>query len=694
MTSKRDSRGSDYSRGWGTVSHDLGMLRKAAFLQLVLALCVGLTMGTLTFRETLGPERTAHVTHYAKDAITATVAPKKTPPRYHQLRALFGQRSVGYLVKQWWMRVLGFIGLTFALSGPIVTRYGKRVMTDNVLRGVFLKDARRNGGVGEKLKHFAPWALIAGFAVQLLWHSSYDLARFVEFGWSALLQAFPPLARFLSPDGLGQLGWYGYPVVEGFRPTVDVYEAFVNQTGSTFLWMLTKSMAAGLLAAGSILAVLAFAPRLTRLPAVRSAWRRIRRRFGRTDVKQPLVLSGITLDIEDETEHFLFCGSTGSGKSEAQKAMLQQIRDRGEPAILYDVEGEYVEAFYREGRDHILNPFDERSETWTAWAEGSSEESLTALAASLFPPEGKEGFWHKAGAVLFHCAARLLWENGETSNAALYNMLTIGSLKDLLDVLKSTPAQRLLDPSAGAMPSNLLATVMVQVAPFRMLKRAPARGAEPFSIKKFVQSPGDRWLFLSCREDQREACRPLISMWCDVAAAAILSLPKDLSRKRRIWMSIDELASLQYLPSLEDVLARGRKRGGAAMVGLQSMAQLMNIYGEKSAAAIISQMQTWLVLRTVEPETAEWLERALGKAEIERPQASMSVDASAGREGLSIQRSVQERPIVMASEIMTLPNMEGYLKRPGRRVIEHVKYGYTERQTIAEAFVPLKTRAG
>jgi hypothetical protein len=56
-----------------------------------------------------------------------------------------------------------------------------------------------------------------------------------------------------------------------------------------------------------------------------------------------------------------------------------------------------------------------------------------------------------------------------------------------------------------------------------------------------------------------------LSLWCDQAAASILSLPPDL--KRRFWVVLDEVASLQELPALTPdggLLTMSRKHGDAA----------------------------------------------------------------------------------------------------------------------------------
>jgi hypothetical protein len=63
----------------------------------------------------------------------------------------------------------------------------------------------------------------------------------------------------------------------------------------------------------------------------------------------------------------------------------------------------------------------------------------------------------------------------------------------------------------------------------------PQPGEAPFSVRRFVeQEEGDAWLFLTSRKDQHAFLRPLLSLWCDQAAASILSLPPDLSR--RFWV--------------------------------------------------------------------------------------------------------------------------------------------------------------
>ena len=56
----------------------------------------------------------------------------------------------------------------------------------------------------------------------------------------------------------------------------------------------------------------------------------------------------------------------------------------------------------------------------------------------------------------------------------------------------------------------------------------------------------------------REALKSLISCWTDSIFSIVLGMSK--SNTRKIWTYIDELESLDYLPSLRDALTKGRKR--------------------------------------------------------------------------------------------------------------------------------------
>jgi hypothetical protein len=110
-------------------------------------------------------------------------------------------------------------------------------------------------------------------------------------------------------------------------------------------------------------------------------------------------LAGTPLFREAEPDHILVCGAPGSGKGVAIKALLDQIRTRGDRAILYDPSAEYVQVYYRHGRDVLLNPLDARSRPWTLWGEVREAYDYASLAASSIPENQrvKPRSEHRAG---------------------------------------------------------------------------------------------------------------------------------------------------------------------------------------------------------------------------------------------------------------------------------------------------------
>uniref|UniRef100_UPI0035BC5197 helicase HerA-like domain-containing protein n=1 Tax=Sphingomonas sp. TaxID=28214 RepID=UPI0035BC5197 len=77
--------------------------------------------------------------------------------------------------------------------------------------------------------------------------------------------------------------------------------------------------------------------------------------------ERPVTIGGVPVPEAEEARHFLFAGATGTGKTTAIWAMLDQVEQRGQHAFVHDVDGGYVARYYRPERgDLILNPFDAR----------------------------------------------------------------------------------------------------------------------------------------------------------------------------------------------------------------------------------------------------------------------------------------------------------------------------------------------
>ena len=196
-----------------------------------------------------------------------------------------------------------------------------------------------------------------------------------------------------------------------------------------------------------------------------------------------------------------------------------------------------------------------------------------------------------------------------------------------------------------------------------------------FSIRKWIQNDSQsNWLFISSMSDKHETLKPLISMWLDIAANALMSLTP--SNTRRIWMIFDELPSLQRLPYLPGAFAEARKFGGCLVAGMQSISQLRKEYGNHAAEEISNLCNTRIFFRDPSFETAQWASRELGESETEEVRENVSYSESSMRSGISLSNQRFNKQIISASEIMHLNDLEAFIRLPGNLPLTKIKFMY------------------
>lgn len=96
---------------------------------------------------------------------------------------------------------------------------------------------------------------------------------------------------------------------------------------------------------------------------VSSRWLGLKQRLKGT--ASPIKLEHLNLTKGTETQHILITGGTGSGKTNCLHHLLSQIRLKKQKAIIVDTSGVFLDRYFRNGTDFLLNPFDERSVNWS-----------------------------------------------------------------------------------------------------------------------------------------------------------------------------------------------------------------------------------------------------------------------------------------------------------------------------------------
>ena len=383
-----------------------------------------------------------------------------------------------------------------------------------------------------------------------------------------------------------------------------------------------------------------------------------------------LHIAGVPLIKNSETKHILITGTTGSGKSISMMELMDQIRKRKQRAIVYDNCGTFIQHYYRKSKDIILNPLDERCPSWNIWQETADLADLEAIAASLMPTHilGSDPFWVNSARTIFAALATKLKDRGKSKNGDLLQLMFSSDLKLIGEILKGTVAETLVAESLDKMALSIKSTLATYCKSLLYLKEEQ----EPlFSIKGWLQNEkADSWIFIATNAEKLEALKPLISVWLDIAARGILSLPQ--SAKRRIWFLIDELASLHRLNSLPLLLSEARKFGGAVVTAFQDLHQLRAIYGRDEAEALLSMYNTNLCYRTKCPDTAHWMSRLTGQRELIEQREGYSYGANDIRDGVSVHQEQRKEPLVLDIEFLNLNDHEAYLVLPGNMPVTKV----------------------
>jgi hypothetical protein len=400
-------------------------------------------------------------------------------------------------------------------------------------------------------------------------------------------------------------------------------------------------------------------------------------------------LAGIRIPRALECQHFLIAGSTGSGKSVAIRALLRQIEERGETAVVVDPECEFVSEFYQPGRgDFILNPLDARCPRWSPWYElrdESYDADCEALAASLLPDPPDT--YHEGGAsFFFRQSSRTLLTSifriAEPREAASIPRLLTLPRAELRRALAGTPAEALIDPGAHEQGAGIVATAANATKSFQYL---PVRALRTWSALDW-SAQRNGWLFLTSSEESKDAALQLQSVWLDCIIHRLMSGELGPRRRGQVWIVADELPVLRRQAKLEDLVVRGRKRGLAVVLGFQAITQLRTIYGANQAATLVASPATKLILRTGEPETAQWCSAQIGAREVER--GHLSANAShRERYSFGIREQRTTEPAVMPAEMQLLQPLSGYLCITGHHR-SFVRFDYLAPDVRQEGFIP------
>jgi type IV conjugative transfer system coupling protein TraD len=407
-------------------------------------------------------------------------------------------------------------------------------------------------------------------------------------------------------------------------------------------------------------------------------------------------ISNMPLVKDMETRHFLVTGSTGSGKTNLIHNILPQVQKKEQPAVIIDQTGEMIAKYYNKERgDIIFNPFDARSSNWDFWADCSSREDVERFSKILIGFNRKQSgshsdpFWENAAESVFNAAVQYLRPK-QASIEQITQMVCSSSASHLRLALADTEAGRYLAADSKQTVGSIVSVLAANAKPLTYLRSNPAESS--FSMQQHfrqIKEGSSAWLFLATKPSSRSLTMPLVACLAELALAQLMDIGID--KNRRVWVVLDEIASLGKLPALSPLMAEGRKYGACVIAGMQSLNQLYEQYGYYAGSTIFGQFGTSFFFRNTEPAIAKMVSSMCGYETVTRQQKNTSFGANEFRDGVSYNEQQQKKPLVEPEDLASLAVGECYTLLPEPAVrLSKMQTIEAKIEAKQEGFIPHK----
>lgn len=376
------------------------------------------------------------------------------------------------------------------------------------------------------------------------------------------------------------------------------------------------------------------------------------------------------LPATEATNHFLVCGTTGSGKTKTIQLFLQSIARRfyadqttPEQLVIFDAKGDALQlladsGLHSDGENvYILNPFDARSAVWNVAEAVQTPGMPLALATLLIPEDTKSTARYFTDAAREIVVAVILALNKiKKSDWTLRDLLcSLDSLAHIKAITRRLDgAERKVARYLGDKDHihGVLSSMASQLGKFETVAALWATNisGKPFSISKFLEKPGV--LVLGNDPVLRESFWPFNAILLKSLVNEILRGPEE--RAPRYWFVLDEFRAMERVDCIRELLNRGRSKGASVLLGIQSIEGLFDVYGHAGTDDLLGLCTSKTFLRSGGPATAEWVERYFNK--VRRTEAVVTESSGgSGGSSTSVQYPNQDRPLFLASYFLDLP---------------------------------------
>lgn len=414
-----------------------------------------------------------------------------------------------------------------------------------------------------------------------------------------------------------------------------------------------------------------------------------------TDVEgTPVGYKGILFPTQYHCQHIFVSGGSGTGKTIFLSRSYLDIKKENPSArfIVHDTKGDWTQKYYNPSTDFIFNFSDTRSVNYNIFSSIKTINDLKAMVSTIIPrseSDKSDPIWIDSARGILEACLLYCMKYDKKQNI---------EVKKLIEMSPELLAKHLEGVQGAEIGRGYLLGSETQVGNFISNFRSkclfftslPKSSGEDLNIEEWLESKGNSTIFLLNDTKNKDQNAIRIAVFVDALVKAHLSLNE--SNERKIYYFLDEMGSLNKIPSVISGLTLGRSFGASFWIGIQEVARLNAIYGKDLTSTIVNNAGTKIILRGQDVETQKFCSDMIGETKFKTTSISNSTGTETGsaKEGSSFNQTEKTEKLILPSEIGLMPNNTYYYKTVNHnwiyietRYIESVDHG----ERINPAFI-------
>lgn len=364
--------------------------------------------------------------------------------------------------------------------------------------------------------------------------------------------------------------------------------------------------------------------------------------FKQSDQIQLIGNSGgntLEFSISDEviSQHSLFLGGTGTGKTNLMYHFVKQIKthmSKEDVMIIFDTKGDFYTKFFDKNRDFVLgnsSKYINESIPWNifreivadGWDYGTIKQNTYEIIDSLLYEEfehSKDIFFPTAvKEVIISIILKLIKlsiEDEIFKKKNLYNDQLVDFLEHLTpqllkEFLKNDSEFDSIINYFGDGSNNQSLGIMATLT--NVVKRFfigvfSDRGM--FSIRHFIKNKNASTLFIEYDLSLGSSLLPVYRVLYDLALKECLGQE---NCKGNVYLFCDEFRLLPNLQHISDALNFARSLGVKIFAGLQNVSQLYDLYGENKGNSLLGGFSSIYMFRSTDFLSRKYIKESQGE---------------------------------------------------------------------------------